>query len=236
MAENFGRQELLDREILEIAHRERERLGRELHDGLCQSLAGVAALASALSKSLAANDELGPAAAAAEITRLLHQAIGEARDLARGLSPIGLSCAALPDALEVLARSVNRAYGISCSFTCDRTCSEFRRETEAHLLRIAQEAVHNAITHGRADQIDISLESVDGSGLLSICDDGVGLFEEYRNHGGIGLHTMDYRARAIGGSLTLARRPHGGTVVACAFHVTATPDLLEGAEHARCPS
>jgi signal transduction histidine kinase len=83
--------------------------------------------------------------------------------------------------------------------------------------RIAQEAVRNAVTHGRADQINICLECVDGSGLLSIRDNGVGLSEDHRNHDGIGLHTMDYRARAIGGSLTVARRPQGGSVVACTF-------------------
>ena len=232
-AGDLGRQALLEREILEIADRERARLGRELHDGLCQSLAGIAALASALSKSLATNDEPGSAAAAHEITQLLHQAIGEARDLARTLSPIapggaGLHC--------FLARNVSRTYGISCSFACDRSCPALRRETEAHLLRIAQEAVHNAIAHGRASQIEISVECVDGSGLLSIRDNGAGLSKDCRNHGGIGLQTMEYRARAIGGSLTLApARPHDGTAVVCAFPVAATPELCKAAEHALCP-
>src|SRR5574337_688239 len=235
MALNFDWQELREREILEIADREKERLGRELHDGLCQSLAGIAALASALSKSLAASAEPSPAAAAQEITRLLHEAIGETRGLARSLGPTGLNGASLSDALEALACSVNRAYGISCIFAFDSRCPKLGRETEAHLLRIAQEAVHNAIAHGRAGQIDISLEWVDGSGLLSIRDNGVGLSENHRNHVGIGLHTMDYRARAIHGSLTLARRAHGGTAVACAFHPLATPEPLEGAEHAPCP-
>jgi signal transduction histidine kinase len=234
MAENFGQQELLEREILEIADRERERLGRELHDGLCQSLAGIAAMASALSKSLAANREPGPATAANEIARLLHEAIGEARDLARSLGPIDLNGAGLHSRLETLARNVSRTYRISCSFACDRGCPELRRETEPHLLRIAQEAVRNAITHGRADQIDISLESADGSGLLSIRDNGVGLSEDHRNRDGIGLHTMEYRARAIGGCLTLARRPQRGTLVACAFRVPVSRELREGPEHARC--
>src|SRR5271165_6687845 len=86
-APRAGRQELLNREILEIVDGERQRLGRELHDGLCQSLAGIAALSSALSRSLAASGQPGPAAAAGEIVRLLDETIGEARDLAHGLSP-----------------------------------------------------------------------------------------------------------------------------------------------------
>ena len=185
----------------------KQRLGRELHDGLCQSLAGIAALASALSRSLAANAEPGPAAAAEEIARLLNETIGEARDLAHGLTPIGLNGAGLAGGLETLARSISHTHRISCTLAWDSRCPALRHETEAHLMRIAQEAVRNAIAHGRADQIDISLECVDGSGLLSIRDNGVGLPEDDRNHDGIGLHTMDYRARAIGGSLTVARRP-----------------------------
>ncbi len=60
--------------------------------------------------------------------------------------------------------------------------------------------------------------------------------EDERNHDGIGLHTMDYRARAIGGSLTVARRPEGGTAVACAFPLPRTHDMREGPADARsCP-
>jgi signal transduction histidine kinase len=219
---DFDRQELLEREILEIADHEKERLGRELHDGLCQSLAGIAALASALARSLAANAETRPAAAAEEIAQLLNEAISEARDLARSLGPVGLNGAGLSGALASLARNASHACRISCTFTCDNHWPKLRHETEAHLLRIAQEAVRNAVTHGEADRIDISLERVDGSGLLSVRDNGVGLSEDYRGRDGIGLHTMDYRARAIGGSLTVARRPRRGTLVACAFRLPLT--------------
>jgi len=234
MARDVSRHELLEREILEIADREKERLGRELHDGLCQSLAGIAALASVLSKNLAADAELGPAAAADEIVRLLNETIGEARDLARSLGPIGLNGAGLSGALETLAGNVSHTYRISCTFACDSRWPKLRHETEAHLVRITQEAVHNAISHGRADQIDISLECSSGWGRLSIRDNGVGLSEDHRNRDGIGLHTMEYRARAIGGCLTVARRPQRGTLVACAFRVPVSRELREGPEHARC--
>ncbi len=112
---HVGRQELLEREILAIADREKQRLGRELHDGLCQSLAGIAALSSALSRSLAASGQPGPAAAADEIVRLLNETIGEARDLAHGLSPIGLNGAGLAGGLETLARNVRHTYCVSCT-------------------------------------------------------------------------------------------------------------------------
>jgi signal transduction histidine kinase len=212
-----GRQQLLEGEVFAIVDREKEHLGRELHDGLCQSLSGIAALASALSRSLAANTAPGPAAAADEIARLLNETIGEARDLARGLGPTGLTGAGLDGALETLARNVRHTYRISCMFAWDRRYPGLQRETEAHLFRIAQEAVRNAMHHGRADRIDMCLECLGGSGLLSIRDNGVGFSDDDRNGNGIGLHTMDYRARAIGGSMTVARLAQGGTAVACVF-------------------
>ncbi len=223
-----GRQEMPEREVLEILDRERQRLGRELHDGLCQSLAGIAALSSALSRSLAAGGQPGPAAAADEIVRLLNEAIGEARDLAHGVSLTSLNDAGLVGNLETLARNVSHAYRISCTFASDRRCPRLPRETQTHLVRIAQEAVRNALAHGRADQIAIRVECLDESGILSIRDNGAGLSEDDRNSDGIGLHTMDYRARAIGGSLMVARRPQGGTAVACAFPLPRTHDLREG--------
>ena len=95
-------------------------------------------------------------------------------------------------------------------------------------MRIAQEAVRNALAHGRADQIEISLACVDGSGMLRIRDNGVGRADDDRSHDGAGLQTMDYRARAIGGFLTVAGRPEGGTAVGCAFPLPRTPDPREG--------
>ena len=227
-SQHLRREELLEREILEIADREKERLGRELHDGLCQSLAGIAALTTGLSRSLAASAQPGPAAAADEIVRLLSETIGEVRCLAHCLGPVRLNGTGLVGGLETLARNVSHMYRASCTFASDGHCPGLCEEAVTHLMRIAQEAVRNAVAHGQADHIDICLECARGSGLLSIRDNGVGLSEDDRDHHGIGLHTMNYRARAIGGALTLSRRPEGGTVVACAFPLPEAHDPREG--------
>jgi PAS domain S-box-containing protein len=212
---DMTRQRRLEREVLEILDSEKERLGRELHDGLCQTLAGIAALSATLSKKLAANSESAASAAAAEITKLLSESIGEARDLARGLSPSGLTQGGLAEALEALALNVQHQFRVACAFECDHPCRRLRPEVEAHLFRIAQEAVNNAVAHARAERIEISLKLKDG--LLSVRDDGVGLAEEGRNQEGIGLRTMNYRARLIGASLTVRRRDRRGTAVICTF-------------------
>jgi signal transduction histidine kinase len=126
-AGEFSRQELLERQILEIADHEKQHIGRELHDGLCQSLTGIAALCSVLSRSLAASGQFASAAAASEIVGLLNDAIGEARDIAHGLSGIGLNGTDLLGELETLARIVRDTYFASCTFACDRRCPRLWR-------------------------------------------------------------------------------------------------------------
>jgi len=151
-ARDVTRRMRLEREVLEIVERERARLGRELHDGLCQNLAGIAALSSSLSRKLAANAESAASAAASEITGLLKDSIGQARDLARGLAPVGLDEAGLEGALETMALSVQHMFGVSCMAECDCSSLRIPPDVNAHLFRIAQEAVNNAVTHGRADR------------------------------------------------------------------------------------
>lgn len=233
IARDVTRQKRLEKEILEIADREKERLSQELHDGLCQNLAGIAALSSTLSRMLAANTESTAAAASAEISTLLNKAIGEARSLAHGLGPLGLQGAGLDGALESLAVNVQNLFHVTCRLVCERPFPRFHHEAEAHLFRIAQEAVNNAITHGRADRIDIDISCKDRQGLLRVRDDGVGLPQESHQADGIGLHTMAYRARLIGGSLEVRRRTARGTVVCCVFPVTDPPGTGTVPDHAK---
>jgi len=91
-----------------------------LHDGLCQNLAGIAALSSTLSRKLAADSEPAPVEAA-EIARLLNETIGHARDLARGLNPVGLEQVGLAAALEAFAANVQALFRVSCRFQCNRS-------------------------------------------------------------------------------------------------------------------
>jgi signal transduction histidine kinase len=92
------------------------------------------------------------------------------------------------------------------------------------LSRAWPEAVHNAVDHGRADRIEISLSGTNGEGLLRVRDNGVGLPEEAPHGQGVGLYTMAYRARMLGGSLDVRRFQPGGTLVTCIFPLPAMPD------------
>ncbi len=173
----------LEKEILDTADREKERVGQELHDGLCQNLAGIAALSATLSSKLQA-DTHRAAADAVEITKLLNENIGHARDLARGLNPAGLTQIGLAAALEVFAANVHALFRVSCAFRCDRPWLRFDPAVEAHLYRITQEAVNNAITHGRARRIEISLRFRGRQGRLRIRDNGVGISQKLLAGGG----------------------------------------------------
>ena len=236
-ARDVTHQKRLEREVLEIVDREKERLGRELHDGLCQTLAGIAALCSSLARRLAAGSLADAAAAsetAGEIAGLLNEAIAEARGLARGLDPVGLEEGGLGAALAALADNVGSLFRVACTFEGDPSFPRLRPEAEAHLFRIAQEAVHNAVAHARGSRIEIGLgrEPQHGRepeyGLLSVRDDGVGVPEEAPLRDGIGLHTMAYRSRLIGASLEVRRRRRRGTAVLCAFPL---PDPPESRDH-----
>jgi PAS domain S-box-containing protein len=210
----------LERELIEAGDREKERVGRELHDGLCQNLAGIAALSATLARKLAARAD--PSAdAAAELTVLLQQSVGDARDLARGLNAAGLTQMGLAVALEALTANVKALHFIACSFACDRGFPRLDPAVEAHLYRIAQESMSNAVAHARASRIDVSLRIREGQASLRIRDNGVGIPQRLVEVGGNGLQTMQYRARLIGGCLRLQRASQRGTLVVCEVPLTS---------------
>ena len=207
----------LRRQLLDAADQERERMGRELHDGLCQNLAGIAALGSALSRRLAASGGAACISDLAEIGTLLNHAVVHVRDLAHGLCPAALRSAGIADALAKLADNVQALFGVACVFEGQPACPPLDAETALHLYRIAQQAVHNAIRHARGSRIDIVLGTADGAGFVSVRDDGAGMPELHCVPRSLGLQSMAYRAQLIGGALVVQRNTPRGTRVTCAF-------------------
>ena len=218
-ARDVTRQKRQEREILEIVDQEKDRLSRDLHDGLCQTLAGIAALSSTLARRLARGPESTASVDAHEINTLLNDAIVEARNLAHSIGPLGLHTVGLEALLQTLELNIQDRFCVSCTLECDWPMGRLCQDTEAHLYRIAQEAVNNAVVHGCPQRIEISLGIKDGEGLLCIRDDGVGVSEEVGAADGVGMHTMAYRSRLIGGSLEVRRRNLRGTVVSCVFSI-----------------
>lgn len=215
----------LEKELLEISDQERRRLGQDLHDGLCQHLAGIELMGQVLQQKLAAKSK-ADSARAADIARHVREAISQTRALARGLTPVTLESEGLASALQELAANTEKMFGLVCVVECAGAVVVSAPATLTHLYRIAQEAVSNAIKHGKASQVRIRLESSPERTVLSVTDNGSGFPAGAPKSKGMGLRIMQYRASMIGGVLSLNRNPAGGSSVVCSVYSrTAQPAL-----------
>jgi len=207
----------LEKEVLEATAREQERIGRELHDGVCQNLVGTALAVSVLAKRLATD---APAAAeqAEKIAGMIRQTATQVRDLSHGLSPLENSAGGLMEGLQKLARQVIETSGVRCTFAVSsQPGASYDAATASHLYRITQEAVNNAVRHAKATTVHVQLDTDERHDILTIRDNGRGFPRRIGN--GLGLQTMAYRARVIGGTLSIEPGADG-TTVRCVFHAS----------------
>jgi signal transduction histidine kinase len=204
----------LEHEIVNISEAEQRRLGRDLHDGLCQYLAGLSCAAAGLRDDLRALHLEDKAESADELVKLLQDSVVQTRDLAHALVPAQVVELGLAVALESLAQSITRLHAISCTFEAREAPSHCDNETATHLYRIAQEAISNAIKHGAAKNIHVSLATAGDRLILRVTDDGLGLRERGSTKGS-GLAIMEYRARISGGDLKIGPAERSGTEVRC---------------------
>ncbi|MCI0351102.1 MAG: PAS domain S-box protein, partial [Acidobacteriales bacterium] len=179
----------LEQEILEISNREQRRIGQDLHDGLCQELAGIEIMAQVLEQDLGKRLKR-PAAQANKIARHVRQAISHTRMLARGLSPIEVEANGLMSALDELAKAASALLRIDCRFHCPKPVPVRDNAAATHLYRIAQEAINNAVKHGRATQVRIELLTKGKLRCLSVLDNGTGFKKAKAGHSGMGLRIM----------------------------------------------
>jgi PAS domain S-box-containing protein len=205
----------MEREISEISERERQRIGRDLHDELGQILTGIACIGTSLSQEL---NECGrpEGATAAKIADLTNQALTQTRSLARGLYPVELQENGFFSAVGELAATAESLFGITCRLSYDTELPEPGAETAIQLYRIAQEAIDNAVRHGKARHVWIRLADHGDLSSMSVVDDGAGVAEG-GEHKGLGLRIMKHRAAMIGGILQIRRGQDGGTIVECSF-------------------
>jgi len=216
-------QRQLEARLLEAGETEQKRIGQDLHDGLCQLLAGIDMMATVLKKKLSLNSPENVEAASG-ICHYTREAIEQARLLARGLSPVELEINGLMSALQELAASTRKLFKVECSFVCHAPVLIADNSRATHLYRIAQESINNAFRHGHAKSIVISLEAGPETAVLSITDDGEGFDTGKKPGSGMGLKSMGYRATVIGGNLDVSKSSPKGMVVRCTFPLP--PDNL----------
>ncbi len=211
----------LEEEILQISEMEQRRIGQDLHDGICQHLAGIELKSQSLAETLEKKAK-GPAAQAEQIARHVRDVIGQTRSLARGLSPFILEAEGWVSALKELAAHTERLFNVQCHFQTSGPVSISDQAVATHLYRIAQEAVGNAIKHGKASLVEISLANTDGKIVLAVSDNGIGIKAPVQPGTGMGLRIMQYRAGRIGAALLVQAPARGGTRIICFLQNTPT--------------
>jgi len=208
----------LEGEILSISDREQQRLGQELHDGLCQHLTAVAFMSRSIAMRLK-NHRVIEVGDIEKIAQLVNDAATDTRNLSRALHRLDVDAAGLVDALQDLVdREIWRT---PCRLEVKPS---FRIEDDAaaaHLYRIAREAVINANKHAQAREIILKLQRSRREMVLHVIDNGVGLSDERKLKKGLGLHIMNYRAQLVGGRLEIESPQTGGTRVSCYLPVHA---------------
>jgi len=203
----------LERTVAVVADRERQRLGHDMHDGVCQQLTAALLRCQSLKRRAVGGEALSGGDFDI-LASLLGDTVEEAHNVAVGLCPLDSDPGALAAALGELANRVRLSSSVRCEF---RACGNIKTpdpDTAQHLYRIAQEAVSNAMRHAHASCIRIELHDCGAQVLLVVEDDGVGLPAQ-TPVGGMGLRTMTNRARLLDGELTIGPAAGGGVRIAC---------------------
>jgi len=206
----------LEEELIAISEREQRRLGEDLHERLGSQLAGMGFLCQVLVSRLRAENH-PQAGAAEELNVLLLETLDSTRNIARSSYPVELDTGGLFAAVQGLADRTSQAYSIRCALRVKRR-SLLRHNGDAaiHIYRIIQEAVTNAVKHGRAGSIIIEFRQTDGVEAITITNDGAE-FDAKAQSSGMGLHLMRHRASLIGAEIDVCRPEGGGCAVVCTF-------------------
>ena len=212
----ISRRKGLEGEILSVSDREQQRLGQELHDGLCQHLTAVAFMTRSIALRLR-DHRVIDAADIEKVAELVNTAAVDTRNLSRALHRVDVDAAALVVALQDLVdREIWRT---PCRMEVKPSFQINNDAAAAHLYRIAREAVINANKHAQARQIVVRLERVRKEMVLRVIDDGVGFPKDLNPQQGLGFHIMNYRAQLMGGRLEIDSPQTGGTRVSCYWPV-----------------
>ncbi len=203
----------LERKIAEAGDHERRRLARDLHDSLCQHLAGTALTAQIVASGLEEENHVSRQQAG-KVVSLVDEGIEIARNIARGVFSEDLEGQGLACALEVLAKNASRQHGIECRFDQDIDPT-MPLEKATQLYWIAREAVANAVIHAHATSVIIRLSNLGQHVELSVEDNGPGIPSIAADSNGIGLQVMAQRAGLAGGHLSIDRAPNGGAAIRC---------------------
>jgi DNA-binding LacI/PurR family transcriptional regulator/signal transduction histidine kinase len=206
---------ILEMEVQEISNRTMQSIGQDIHDDLCQHLAGISMLAAVVEETLAGTGGVS-VESIREIRELLQSAVARSRQFARILYPPGLEELGLVSALEDLVESLGRtAAGVSLSFQREGDCRIEDPARALQLYRVVQEALSNALRHSGSEVVMLRLFRKDGPLVAEVRDFGRGLRSDSLGRG-MGMRIMRYRAESIGARLEISSL-EPGVCVSCAL-------------------
>ncbi|MDE3011097.1 MAG: sensor histidine kinase [Pseudomonadota bacterium] len=200
---------LRDSEVREAVSNERSRMARDIHDSLAQSFSSIAMQTEALLAGVGEGDRVRRTLE--RIADTARLGIGEARATALALRPLENRIAALDEALEGLARRCTVQGGMACDFRTDGKPRLLGLEVQEALLRIAQEAISNALRHSGGTRVDVTVSYAEDCIALSIRDDGSGLCINFAQASGMGMRGMRQRTQELGGRFEAVRGQPKGT-------------------------
>lgn len=204
----------LEHELLDITEKERRRIGLDLHDDLGQKLSGIALMAKGLQLKLA-KQGLSDSREAGKIHKLIEQAMDHASNVAHDLATLDIKQNDLPEALRALARHAKDSFRIACQVKSDEAIPSLDSNVVRQLYKITQEALTNAIKHGKTRKVGIALENDSRRISLTIRNDGVPFPSVVSQNAGMGLRIMNYRANLIDASIEIKPGKSDGTVITC---------------------
>ena len=215
-------QRRLEQEVLRISEHERHRIGQDLHDGLGQMLTGISLINRNIASSL--KDENHPLAdEVSDITNLVKEADEYARSLSRGLIPVEFEGQGLKAALERMMKNAEKLFNITCKFDAPDNIYFEDSTNLTHLYRIVQEATSNAVKHGNASEVDISIKNYDERLVIKIEDNGTGFSDDWEKDRGLGVRTMQFRSRLIGANLEIknGKKLGGAAIIVTMYPIGA---------------
>jgi signal transduction histidine kinase len=195
-----------------VVLRERQRLARNLHDSVSQSLYALVLSADVSEKLLRIKDFAGLRRELRDIGTVALHGLKEMRLMLFELRPVILENTGLLKALELRLNTVEARSGIEASLSVDGSL-DLTPAMEAELYRIAIEALNNSLKHASASTVTVRLQGDDQRILLDVQDDGSGFDPADAGAGGLGVDSMRERAQALGGELSIQSRPGAGTLV-----------------------
>src|SRR5436190_18056999 len=208
----ISRRKGLEGEILEISDREQQRIGQELHDGLCQHLTAVAFMTRGVALRLK-NHRVFEVEDLEKISELMNEAVIDARNMACGLHKLDVDSAGfLPALRDFVSREI---WKTPCRLKMYTKLYLNDDAVASHLYRLLREAVINAHKHAQAKEIVVEIRQSNSEIIFSVTDDGVGIPAGVNTFHGLGFKIMEYRARSMGARLQIESRKQRGTRISC---------------------